>query len=406
MIDSQPSSSQEQVEALLVHYPSPGLQFQLLETPLSRTSPLTIGRQAGAHLLIDEGSVSRRHAVISYINEQYMVQDLGSTNGTFVNNERIGLARPCVLQPNDILRFGSLVTCKFVIRSSSPENQTNIAINKSSAQWFGESAGDFKSIGQGPPVLNADGSLSSPGIERPVPASVVATFKETPALIILPPSSGEANSMPPWVYLLKPGDPITIGRKRGNAIELDDPVASRRHAELFLDSNGYYIRDLGSSNGVIINQTRIMHPYRLSHGDRIKLGKTVIFFVDLEAGREPTEKRVASNLPTKNDEQKIADTYSGKVRFPLISSRGLGTTMSYLPTIDNKAGSISPTLKSSSELSVSHFASPYKETVQTLPTRKITAVVSKVAVAICAHCGTANTHVARFCASCSTSLIL
>ncbi len=405
MIDSQPSSSQEQVEALLVHDPRPGLQFQLPETPLSRTSPLTIGRQAGAHLLIEEGSVSRRHAVISYINEQYMIQDLGSTNGTFVNNKRIGLARPCVLQPNDILRFGSIVTCKFVLRSSSPENQTNVVNNKSSAQWFGESAGDFKNIWQGPPVLNPDGSLSSPGIDQPVPASVVATFKEIPVLIILPPSSGEANSMPPWVYLLKPDEPITIGRKRGNVIELDDPVVSRCHAELFLDSDGYYIRDLGSSNGVIVNQTRIARPHRLTHGDRIKLGKTLLFFVDLKAGCEPTEKRVASNLPTKNDKQKIAATSSGKVRSPVISSQGSGTNMSYLPTIDNNAESTSPTLKSSSESSVFNLASPHKEAVQTLPTKKIAAVVSKVAVAICTHCGTANTHVARFCASCSTPLI-
>ncbi len=79
--------------------------------------------------------------------------------------------------------------------------------------------------------------------------------------------------------------------------------------------------------------------------------------------------------------------------------------MSYLPTIDNNAESTSPTLKSSSESSVFNLASPHKEAVQTLPTKKIAAVVSKVAVAICTHCGTANTHVARFCASCSTPLI-
>lgn len=405
MIDSQPSSSKEQVEALLVHYASPGLQFQLPETPLSQTNPLTIGRQAGAHLLIDEGSVSRRHAVISYINKQYMVQDLGSTNGTFVNNERIGLARPCVLQPNDIIRFGSIVTCKFILRSLSPENQTIVAGNPSSAQWSSESNGDFKHIGLGTPVLNPDGSLSSPGIEQPVPASVVATFKEIPALIILPPSSGEAHSTPPWVYLLKPDEPTTIGRKRGNAIELNDPVVSRHHAEFFLATNGYYIRDLGSSNGVIINQTRIAHPHRLSHGDRIKLGKTLIFFVDLQAGHEPTEKRAASPLPTENNEQKLAATYNVTVRTPLMPSQESEINMSYLAALANGVELNSPVSNSVLEESVSRLASSYEETVPGSSTRRITAVVSKVAVAICAHCGTANTHVARFCASCSAPLI-
>jgi pSer/pThr/pTyr-binding forkhead associated (FHA) protein len=409
MIDSQPSPSTQQMEALLMHHPTPGLHFQLPETPLSQTNPLIIGRQAGAHLLIDEGSVSRRHAVISYINQHYMVQDLGSTNGTFVNNERIDLARPCIIQPNDILRFGNIVTCKFLLRSSNLGSQTSIADNKSSAQRFDKSTAHLNQIEQERPVLNLDGSLSSPGIIQPVPASVVATFKEIPALIILPPSSDGANSTPPWVYLLKSGRLIGIGRERGNAIELSDPIVSRRHAELFLASNGCYIRDLRSSNGVIINQVRIEGSHRLSHGDRIKLGETLIFFVDLQAGHEQTEKYLASDLPlAKYNEQKIASIYHGTVRTPLTSQLEAGTSTSYLANLDNGAGRTSLASNSASGGSTSRLADPYNGTAQGSPTRRITTVVTserKVAVVICPHCGIANTQVARFCASCSTPLI-
>jgi pSer/pThr/pTyr-binding forkhead associated (FHA) protein len=407
VIDSQPSSSTRQMEALLVHQSSPGLHFQLPETPLSQTHPLTIGRQAGAHLLIDEGSVSRRHAVISYINQQYMIQDLGSTNGTFVNNERVELARPCIIQSNDVLRFGNVVTCKFLLRSSNSGGQTSATGNKSSTQWLDENTARLKRVAQGQPVLNPDGSLSSPGIEQPVPASVVATFKEVPALIILPPSSDGTNT-PPWVYLLKPGRLIAVGRERGNTIELSDPVVSRRHAELFLAANGCYICDLRSSNGVIINQVRVEGPHRLSHGDRIKLGETLIFFVDLQAGHEQTEKHPASSPPTKLSEQKTASIYNGTIRTPLASNLGAGVNTSYLAALHNGAGRASPVLNSAPGTSTSYLADSYNGIPQGLPTRRMTAVVTserKVAVVICPHCGIANTHVARFCASCSAPLI-
>src|SRR5215813_7868616 len=165
MIDSQLSSSTQRTEALLVHHSNPSLHFQFPETPLSETTPLTIGRQAGVHLLIDEGSISRRHAVIGYINKQYMVQDLGSTNGTFVNNKRVDLAQPCVLQSNDILRFGNLVTCKFLLCPPSLSSQDSTSDNKSSIQWSDESITRLKDIGQEQPILSLDGSLSSPGRE-------------------------------------------------------------------------------------------------------------------------------------------------------------------------------------------------------------------------------------------------
>ncbi len=415
MIDSQLSPSIEYMEALLVHNPDPGLHLQLPETPLSQTTPLTIGRQAGAHLLIDEGSVSRRHAVISYINKQYMVQDLGSTNGTFVNNERVELVRPCIVQPNDTLRFGNTVTFRFLLRSSSPGSQTSTAGNRSSALQPDETTARLKRVAQDQPVLNADGTLSSPGIEKPVPASVVATFKEVPTLIILPASSGGATSTPPWVYLLKPNRLIAVGRERGNSIELGDPVVSRRHAELFLASSGCYIRDMGSSNGVIINQILIEHPHRLSHGDRIKLGETIIFFIDLQTGREPTDKYPAPTPPVEHNEQKVPPIYNGTVRTPLTSNSVPGTNTSYLTAFynatvrNNETVRTPPASSSVPGTNTSYLAATYKGAAQNPPTRKITTVLTterKAGVVICPRCGVANTQVARFCASCSTPLIL
>jgi pSer/pThr/pTyr-binding forkhead associated (FHA) protein len=410
MINAELSPATDSMEAFLVHRTDPSLHLKLPETSLSQTTPLTIGRQAGVHLLIDEPSVSRRHAVISYINRQYMVQDMGSTNGTFVNNERIELAQPCIVQPNDILRFGNIATFKFLLRPSNLANLINATSNRSSVLQTDDTIAHLNRAVQGQPVLNFDGTLSSPGIEQPVPASVVAAFKEVPALIIMPLSSDGSNSLPPWVYLLKPNKLIAIGRERGNTIELSDPVVSRHHAELFLASKGCYIRDLGSSNGVIINQIRIERPQHLSHGDRIKLGNTTIFFIDLQTNHESTEKYSAPAPPVNYTEQKVSPTYNTR------SSSTPGTDTPYLTALANGALHTRPASISESGARTSHLAATHNVTDEVFtnyrlrqPTKRITAIVNserKVAVVICPRCGIANMQVARFCASCSTPLLL
>jgi len=59
--------------------------------------PVLIGRQAGATLKIGNASVSRRHAIIERDGDRFIIADLGSRNGTFVNDvpvRRRELQRP------------------------------------------------------------------------------------------------------------------------------------------------------------------------------------------------------------------------------------------------------------------------------------------------------------------------
>lgn len=68
---------------------------------------LTIGRAAACTLTLDDTYVSQQHARILRRDGQHLVDDLGSTNGTFVNRERI--AAPVVLKPGDRVQIGSTV---------------------------------------------------------------------------------------------------------------------------------------------------------------------------------------------------------------------------------------------------------------------------------------------------------
>jgi len=61
----------------------------------------TIGRAAGNRWVLAEGYVSSRHAAIGFSNGAFHIEDLGSTNGVFVNDRKIELNSPCPLTSGD-----------------------------------------------------------------------------------------------------------------------------------------------------------------------------------------------------------------------------------------------------------------------------------------------------------------
>lgn len=65
---------------------------------------LKIGRSTDCQLILDDDYVSTRHARIFRSGEGYVVEDLGSTNGTYLNNER--LSSPAPFTTSDTLRIG------------------------------------------------------------------------------------------------------------------------------------------------------------------------------------------------------------------------------------------------------------------------------------------------------------
>src|SRR4051812_25250153 len=70
---------------------------------LTNGSSKTVGRAAAADFLLDKALVSRLHCRITADHEQLNVQDLPSTNGTFVNGQRVENGR---LENGDRLRLG------------------------------------------------------------------------------------------------------------------------------------------------------------------------------------------------------------------------------------------------------------------------------------------------------------
>lgn len=83
--------------------------------------------------------------------------------------------------------------------------------------------------------------------------------------------------MPQTEWILEPGEYI-IGRYPSNDIVLPDPYVSRRHARIFYRDGDWFIEDLESTNGTVVNNEDIRGKgsRKLSDGDEIIIGLTVL----------------------------------------------------------------------------------------------------------------------------------
>jgi len=89
---------------------------------------MNIGRRPGSEILLDNMAVSGNHASIFTIGEDSFVQDLNSTNGTFVNNKRIAKHH---LENNDVITIGnhSLTYINEKAKKSGPDFAKTVIIN-------------------------------------------------------------------------------------------------------------------------------------------------------------------------------------------------------------------------------------------------------------------------------------
>ena len=75
--------------------------------------------------------------------------------------------------------------------------------------------------------------------------------------------------------------PFMIGRSKECEVQLDHKVVSRQHAEIVCDAHQWWVRDLGSTNKVFVNDQEIEQT-PLAHGSVLRLGKRIAFEVWIE----------------------------------------------------------------------------------------------------------------------------
>lgn len=97
--------------------PNPGMVFDLTK------EVIMIGRDVTNDVVVGDAEVSRQHSRMTRTPGGYVLEDLGSTNGTFVNGER--LMAPRVLNPGDLVGLGETVTMTF--DAVAPEAAATVA---------------------------------------------------------------------------------------------------------------------------------------------------------------------------------------------------------------------------------------------------------------------------------------
>ncbi|MEP6707974.1 MAG: SpoIIE family protein phosphatase [Pyrinomonadaceae bacterium] len=113
---------------------------------------------------------------------------------------------------------------------------------------------------------------------------------------------------------------ITIGRSARNDLCIPDPFASRVHAEVRREGDGYVLQDLGSANGTLYNGSPAEGALPLTVGGRIQIGETEIMFDDGTYRSGTGATMITDNSATSLPEATIALTSSDRTTSGLLEA--------------------------------------------------------------------------------------
>ncbi len=197
--------------------------------------------------------VSRHHAELRFKNDQWILQDLNSSYGTFVNGQK--LTQPQAIQVGNNLQFGTqgpiLRVIWFEVKSAQPKPD------------FAAESFQPLPIPSSTPI---NSPLPPPNLSNQI-KPVQAQVAQTAHLDFL---SGHSSSIP--FKITK--DSIWLGRDPGGDIVFESSavMVSRRHAEIRRSNGNFILYDNGSFNGTLVNEQRISAPTPIYHNDKIQLG--------------------------------------------------------------------------------------------------------------------------------------
>lgn len=125
-------------------------------------------------------------------------------------------------------------------------------------------------VNRRPAAPKKERKRSRRGASEPREAARPARNPRTPTHLVLTTGPLTGTSLP----LRESG--VLIGRNPECALVLDDEFASGRHARIIRGQDGWYVEDLGSTNGTFLGQYRVGDPVPVETGTSIRIGRTVI----------------------------------------------------------------------------------------------------------------------------------
>lgn len=181
---------------------------------------MIVGRGEGVGLRIETQAVSRQHARLNWDGNQLWVEDLASSNGTFLNGQRVTARQS--LKGGDEIRLGRRV--RILVRVAGE------TVDASAAQTLFD---------------------AEPVEDKSAPSTIISQAEQA--------------------ILFEDKDVITVGRASDNDIILNMPIVSRYHARVTRRAGRLKLEDLQTPNGTFVNGRRISSVW-LEEGDAVRIG--------------------------------------------------------------------------------------------------------------------------------------
>jgi len=227
----------------------------------------SIGRGSSNIIQIKDKESSRKHCRIERDGDTFRLVDLGSRNGTELNGAKV---EKQTLRPNDVIVIG-----------------------------------DYRFTYQAPDQV-ADEDLEATVDVAPISEKDLAVA----------PASAGPREKPQYVLEVTEGpdkgktfdlgtETLTVGRSNSNKYRIDDESASSYHCEISKEPTGYFVTDLGSTNGTRVNGEKIVKT-RLGPGAEIQIGMTKILFKNVGGAAEEDEVFGTVVLDTERLERELA----------------------------------------------------------------------------------------------------
>ena len=269
--------------------------------PLELNKPVTIGRLNDNDIVVDNVSVSGIHAQIISDEIGFIIKDLGSKNGIFINGKSVKDRR---VNDGDVIELGKH---ELLFSDNGRTSQIDMSMIDKDATA----------------TLSPD--LHTAVLDTRNQQELLRTHNRFSNRV--PMISVKLKGKVIYKHLLKKEE-AAIGRNPESAIVIDNTAVSYDHAVVRWENDDFYIQDLRSKNGTLVNDKPIKK-YKLYNGDLITVGRHELLFE--EEGTFTIHETAAPSVEDSNyisgttvinlaSMQKPSLTYikGGKGKVPLI----------------------------------------------------------------------------------------
>jgi pSer/pThr/pTyr-binding forkhead associated (FHA) protein len=241
------------------------------EVPI-REEQVRIGRDPEGDVVLSDLGVSRSHARILRRENELLLEDLGSRNGTVINDRKLPAGGTFPLRDGDTIRVGRSFLKVLIRISRKIATRLGLASEARPAE---------ATAGRAPRCLFQLARI------------------EACLLVAAPGRSVVKHTLS--------SDRVRVGRDSSSDIVLDDAGASPEHAEIVYNREGFHLVDRDSAGGTFLDGVSIRIA-RLEHRSFIRFGKQMALFVLSEEGVEAPEAsftlrdRLSASFPEKKRE--------------------------------------------------------------------------------------------------------